>query len=157
MSLANTRVCLIYPRQCPPTGEKKRFIQGQRGSCEEHSIIELENDTSVRFISMYGLGNPAAAILISFLLPLVNRSREKYACYSRLIRARIQKEVGDSKKKGGGEEKKRTVQFVSSTLRFENGGVRGSCSTILRSRFLRFIVNDCPASRRCLLIHRRCL
>lgn len=107
MSLANTRVCLIYPRQCPPTGEKKRFIQGQRGSCEEHSIIELENDTSVRFISMYGLGNPAAAILISFLLPLVNRSREKYACYSRLIRARIQKEVGDSKKKGGGEEKKK--------------------------------------------------
>lgn len=107
MSLANTRVCLIYPRQCPPTGEKKRFIQGQRGSCEEHSIIELENDTFVRFISMYGLGNPAAAILISFLLPLVNRSREKYACYSRLIRARIQKEVGDSKKKGGGEEKKK--------------------------------------------------
>lgn len=56
-----------------------------------------------------------------------------------------------------GRKKKRTVQFVSSTLRFENGDVRGSCSTILRSRFLRFIVNDCPASRRCLLIHRRCL
>lgn len=134
MSLANTRVCLIYPRQCPPTGEKKRFIQGQRGSCEEHSIIELENDTSVRFISMYGLGNPAATILISFLLPLVNRSREKYACYSRLIRARIQKEVGGFEEEGRRGRKKKN----GSICEFDLAVRKRRCSGIM--------FNDPPVS-----------
>lgn len=134
MSLANTRVCLIYPRQCPPTGEKKRFIQGQRGSCEEHSIIELENDTFVRFISMYGLGNPAAAILISFLLPLVNRSREKYACYSRLIRARIQKEVEGFEEEGRRGRKKKN----GSICEFDLAVRKRRCSGIM--------FNDPPVS-----------
>lgn len=136
MSLANTRVCLIYPRQCPPTGEKKRYIFDLARDREVPARnIQLSNSRTippcpVRFISMYDLGNPATAILISFLLPLVNRSREKYACYSRLIRARIQKEEGKGrksirdgkKKKERGKEKKKrkkTVQFVSSTLWFE--------------------------------------
>lgn len=135
MSLANTRVCLIYPRQCPPTGEKKRYIFDLARDREVPARnIQLSNSRTippcpVRFISMYDLGNPATAILISFLLPLVNRSREKYACYSRLIRARIQMEEGkgrksirDGTKKKRGERKKKrkkTVQFVSSTLWFE--------------------------------------
>lgn len=173
MSLANTRVCLIYPRQCPPTGEKKRYIFDLARDREVPARnIQLSNSRTippcpVRFISMYDLGNPATAILISFLLPLVNRSREKYACYSRLIRARIQKKEGKGRKsirdgtkkkeRGKGKKKKKNGSICEFDLVVRNDGVRGSCSTILRSRFVRFIVNDCPASRRCLLIHRRCL
>lgn len=139
------------------------FIQGQRVPRGTFNYRTRERSRLVpRFISMYDLGNPAAAILISSLLPLVNRSREKYACYSRLIRARVGRkgEKGFERVQEGGEKKKeeeKTVQFVSSTLRSKRRCSRIMFTTIFWSRFVRLIVNDCPASRRCLLIHRHCL
>lgn len=150
MSLANTRVCLIYPQQCPPTGEKKRYIFDLARDREVPARnIQLSNSRTippcpVRFISMYDLGNPATAILISFLLPLVNRSREKYACYSRLIRARIQKEEGKGRKsiRDGKKKKKRGKEKKKEKKRF-NLWVR-PCGS--KRRCSRIMFNDPPIS-----------
>lgn len=84
------------------------FIQGQGVPRGTFNYRTRERSRLVpRFISMYDLGNPAAAILISSLLPLVNRSREKYACYPRLIRARVERTGGREKRDSRGYKGRR--------------------------------------------------
>lgn len=84
---------LIYLRLLSvPVGHGKRYSIYPRPNREKYSIIDSERSPCVqRFISMpvcdLGNGSDVSSILFPVLI-FVNRSREKYACYLRLIQKR---------------------------------------------------------------------